>query len=424
MTIDGNLIEEVRRDAAGEFPPLVYSELAPELSKAEYDLIFSLSDDFGNRRSFVKYLHVHADPPMIVNDQGLSRGPDQSFYADQDSDRVVSFRVRDASGIESLSIGRNDVELAVDFATEREMGPETIEALREISVTVEPTEWDLRAPEFSHRPIEVHLVFSDVTENLESIRVTAWDRKQLGGQREFALDVQCRRQDQSARWLGLDWIYIRSGDFYITRTEIPQWFYDRDEGRKNWMPVTNITPREMQTFAREIIQDVYLPTSEEWETIPGFNWVQAGVKSEVEKKKGSREWQALQAAVNCRKNYEDSPSVMKANQLDKLNERRVETIFGGVYHLLGNVQEVVEDKTSGTGFSAYGGSTIHTLTDCISGRFPVRDASVKSPQWGFRLVLYSKDSDTPVLGREKRVANSTFLRDKQTLPDATRPSEK
>ena len=84
------------------------------------------------------------------------------------------------------------------------------------------------------------------------------------------------------QWLGLDWVLIpgaagRDDSFYITRYEIPLWFWKgkEDAGRppdddyKSWAPQTGETPESIdeQLQASRFLKETYLPTLAEWKRI-------------------------------------------------------------------------------------------------------------------------------------------------------------
>ena len=376
-----------------------------KLAEGIYKIAFTLSDAFGNEKTVTKSLYVHRNAPEISIAGGRCR--EDSVNLPQCSARIV---IKDKSGVAKVRIARDGSPLALDLLQvilEKAAG-EIVDPRGLLRLI------DKKIKEGTLRSVTLSLGDIDPGSTAE-ITVTAADHESGSGETTCTVKFDCpsAKPPPEVIWRGLAWVLIGSGEkaFYISKYEIPRWFWEGNdppgEESAGWLPQTNVTPDEIEQFLMSPrLAQTYLPRFEEWK------WVARGVDGKsawVELGRAEKEFdsfkESLERVVNSgRRTPEDIRKRRLEQSLVPVHYRPAGLDSGATsdklprfyetLHFLGNAEEIVAD---GTQYVAVGGSAGVTLRNCIEedARDEIKDRERGADALrGFRLVVYHNSSRT------------------------------
>ena len=398
-----------------------------------YELQFTCKDSFESTLEQKSYLLVHGAKPEIslstpCNDRSNSLPAVQG-------ECIVRVRVNDPSGLEAVTL---DVEKET-FAILRD-GKMTAEA------DLEKVLGEQGVDPRTGRILSVEAYVSVPAGASRSIVVRALDHPvgtEAGTPAEPGYNSECKsgvacgeeRLPPAVEWLGLDWVLIQSAgvddSFYITRYEIPVWFWKGkgdagrppDEDIKSWAPQTNETPESIdeQLQGSPLLRSVYLPTLDEWKRIARGpdgrgDFVASGqIQPAVFRQRA--EFAQLAKIVNSSDSQvaalKEQRKLLGMGNLVPVNfvpEGLQESgLFYGLYHFIGNAEEIV--KLSNGNYGAAGGWVKATLQVMCTRKDGYVDIKPDEPDpfrlRGFRLVVYPSAPAARLAG-EDRVESKVF----------------
>jgi hypothetical protein len=385
----------VHKEDTFEFP-----EIQPAPIEGFHDIRLTLKDLFQNETIVAIPLIVLDRPPTFRPPEGAP-AEDARVFAIA-ADVPLRITVQDPSGIEKIEVVRmGEGEDAGVRSGSSELST-SWKPIHEIDVSLHVDERDGFV---LGRPRMVTVSIENISIKKERIAVKAWDREHREpGKFQMLARSHAREPLGVVNWLGLTWVYVRTraGGFYMSRTEVPRWLYQNgvpqaDGPDDQWLPQTELSNnglaacrKRIRAFLDRLPGPVYLPTLDEW---------RAAAHPDNFRNQPPELLHAIATVIvsdhepRVRVDHDNDPGVSSKQ-------------FSSILHLLGNVEEAVEESTSGL-LRAVGGSNATSLEDCFTRTAHIE--AVSSRNLGFRLVVFHEDvSETDRPGGAK--ANQEFLK--------------
>ena len=388
-----------------------------------YELEFTCKDSFENTLEETGYLFVHGAKPVISLNTPCDGN--NSLPAVQGVCNVT-INVRDPSGLQEVRL---------------EVEKETFEILKGGKLTAEA---DLDCRVLGEQVVDpkagtilsLEAKIPVPAGATRSIVVRALDHPvgtQAGYNSECKTAVACgeERLPPAVEWLGLDWVLIQDAErdksFYVTRTEIPVWFWKgkedatrpADDDYKSWAPQTGETAASIDKQLQDsrALQMVYLPTLDEWQRIALGPDRKGAFIGQVRTAtfKDRPEVPRLAKIVNSvdapfrgqRDRFGLGGKLVPANYRPEGFDEN--GFFYGLYHFLGNVEEIV--KLPEGGYGAAGGRASRPLQGICTQQGGYIAIGPDDPDTdrlrGFRLVVYPSAPAARLAGQD-RVESKEF----------------
>jgi hypothetical protein len=405
-----------KRDQGGEMRK--FSASLERLGENIYEQPFTITDVFGNEEYVWKSLYVHGKPPRIKVDDGSCGKTVQACGA-----RIV---IEDASGIGTLEVTGPGIDNGSNLVESILEGSDPSPLLRVLA----------RDPENGKGPLlSATLKLEHGIPGTQKFTVTAADctSSNAAGEKntcEVTFECSLPSSPPEVEWRNLPWRRVGDGDraFYISKWEIPVWFWDApgsqppadtDENKSKWLPKTRVSPEDITKWLndkKDDLGDTYLPTYEEWGMVSSSSEKTTWVKEGQPKTDHLEE---LGQLVNCYYKEEQIPACIKEERTERslisvkqevcaLNgDSGTKDYFYETIHFLGNVEEiVVEDSGEEEKHKSVGGSVDLGLNHCIEQKFREEVKVTESrDHLGFRLVVYHR---SPAEKKRKRKRNQKF----------------